>query len=72
VQSNNADSLKILGTLYARSSASETAEKSVAAERKEKARQYLMKAAELTPDDFTISIDLAVLLQRSDFAVSLL
>lgn len=72
VHPNNVDTLKVLGALYARSSASEVTEKKLAAERKEKARKYLMKVSELTPDDIDVQLDLAVLLQRSEFNVSLI
>lgn len=70
IQPNSVDTLKVLGALYARSSASEATEKGVAAERKEKARNYLKKASELAPDDIDVLLDLAVLLQRSEFGVS--
>jgi tetratricopeptide (TPR) repeat protein len=71
VQPNSVDTLKVLGALYARSSVAEATEKGMAAERKEKARNYLKKASELAPEDIDISLDLAVLLQRSEFSVSI-
>lgn len=70
IQPNNVDTLKVLGALYARLSVSDSAEKKQAAERKEKAKSYLSKAAELSSEDLDIALDLAVLLQRSDFNVT--
>ncbi|KAI6175560.1 RNA polymerase-associated protein CTR9-like protein [Aphelenchoides bicaudatus] len=71
IQPNNIETLRVLGALYARSSTSEATEKNLALERKEKAQNYLKKAAELCPDDIDVLLDLAVLLQRSDFKSAL-
>jgi hypothetical protein len=72
VYPHNPDTLKVLGALYSNYSSIESnSEKPIAKERREKAKTYLTKADELLPGDLDVLFELAMLLQKTEFHVSL-